>query len=382
MKETIFNVHDVVLLMTAFLCLLFALLLLTLKSNKRSSNVFLALFLIQQAAIPLDILISFGEEFRAVALSVSPNLFYLFGFGYWLEAPLLLWYVRSIIYKDYTLRFTDLVFILPFLGYLIHQIIFFYSVGSADRTIELETYELQGTEDYIHWITLLRELFRVCLGLICLFELQRYRHHLRTNVYSIGRDELSWLTLLVTGFTLLRAWSMIVVVMVILSVVFGITINFGTAGLLGNYTAFLLVSLLIFFSLGHAHVHEGIDRDPLVTDPKPIAPEYRQKVLDYIETHKPYTNTILTVDRLADQIGLPARTLSNVINRQFECNFYEFINRYRVTEAAQLLRDCPDKNILEIMQLAGFNSKATFNTFFKKQLGQTPSEFRLAANRQ
>ncbi|RBP52844.1 AraC family transcriptional regulator [Arenicella xantha] len=367
--------------MTAFLCLLFALLLLTLKSSKRTSNIFLSLFLIQQAAIPLDILISFGEEFRSVALNYSPNLFYFFSYGYWLEAPLLLWYVRSIIYKNYSLRATDLVLLVPFLAYLTHQWIYFYSVGSVDRVAELQTYQLQTTEEYIHWITLLREMFRVALGVVCLIELQRYRRHLRTNVYSADHDELAWLTILVTSFTLLRAWSMIVVSLMILSVLFGVTVNFGAAGLLGNYTAFLLVSLLIFYSLGHAHVHEGIDRDVDIAEPKPIAPEHRQNVLDYIEAHKPYTNTILTIDRLADQIGLPTRTLSNVINRQFNCNFYEFINGYRVNEATHLLSNHPEKTILEVMALAGFNSKATFNTFFKKKTGQTPSEFRANANK-
>lgn len=289
MSNTIFNIHDVILLMTAFLCILFALLLLTIKSNKRVSNIFLALFLLQHAAIPLDILISFGAEFRALALDVSPNLFYLFSFGYWLEAPLLLWYVRSIIYKDYSLRFTDLVYILPFLAYLLHQAVYFYSVGSSDRVLELAVYELGHTEQYIHFISLGRELFRVALGLLCLYELHRYRQHLRSNYYSIDKDELSWLSILVVGFTLLRAWSVLVILLVILSVIFGITFNFGIAGLAGNYTAFLLVSLMIFFSLGHANVHEGIDRDKTETtsEAKEIPQHHKQQLVKHMELRKP-----------------------------------------------------------------------------------------------
>ncbi len=364
--------------MTAFLCILFALLLLTINSNKRVSNIFLALFLLQHAAIPLDILISFGVEFRDIALNFSPNLFYLFGYGYWLEAPLLLWYVRSIIYKDYTLRFTDLVYILPFLAYLLHQIIFFYSVGESDRVTELETYELSGTEPYIHWISLSREVFRVALGVLCLIELNRYRKHLRDNFYSIGKDELSWLTILVIGFTLLRTWAVIVLLLVVLSVLYGFTVDFETAGLAGNYTAFLLVSLLIFFSLGHAHVHEGIDRDQHTpTDAKELPPaKYKERLAAHMLERKPYTNTILTLDRLAEQVGIAPRMLSTVINRQFNCNFYEFINAYRVDEAKALLHNNPNQTIMEIMHDAGFNSKATFNTFFKKIVGQTPSEYR------
>ncbi len=68
MYDVIFNTHDVVLLMTAYQCILFALLLLTIKREKYIRNVFLAFFLLQQAAIPLDILISFGAEFRHIAI--------------------------------------------------------------------------------------------------------------------------------------------------------------------------------------------------------------------------------------------------------------------------------------------------------------------------
>ena len=45
MYEVIFNTHDVVLLMTAYQCILFALLLLTLKREHYIRNVFLAFFL-------------------------------------------------------------------------------------------------------------------------------------------------------------------------------------------------------------------------------------------------------------------------------------------------------------------------------------------------
>src|SRR5690606_33274486 len=133
MEATIFNTHDVVLLMTAYQCILFAILLLTARRERRLTNTLLALFLLQQAAIPLDILISFGAEFRAIALGYSANLLYVFSFGYWLEVPLLLWFTHWIVYNDYRQTALDPIYLIPFAQYFVHQLLFHYSLDFATK---------------------------------------------------------------------------------------------------------------------------------------------------------------------------------------------------------------------------------------------------------
>ena len=66
------------------------------------------------------------------------------------------------------------------------------------------------------------------------------------------------------------------------------------------------------------------------------------------------------------------------------CNFFEFVNHYRVEEAKRLLADpqAAGKNMIDLMYDMGFNSKATFNALFKKKVGMTPSEFRKQASQQ
>ncbi|GAA6139995.1 hypothetical protein NBRC116583_37420 [Arenicella sp. 4NH20-0111] len=380
MDKTIFNIHDVVLLMTAFQCLLFAILLVSVTSVKKLSNIFLAIFLLQHVAIPMDILISFGVEFRERALAFSPNLFYVFGFGYWLEAPLMLWYVRSLIYKSYALQWSDLVYLLPFIAYLLHQCVFYFSLGSIEKTIQIEDYgNITHIPSYQHWITFCRELFRVGIGVLCLVELKRYRTHVHSKFSHIDKHELTWLTLLVTGFTVLRAWSVLVLIFVILNAVFDISADFELMGLIGNYTTFLLVSMLIFFSLGHSIAYEGLDRDE--ADESGCADVHdinlENALTQHMKSHKPFLNPTLSLDLLAKDLDMSPRLLSKVINRGFNCNFFEYINSYRVEEAVELLGvpSC-DKTILDIGFEAGFNSKTTFNSFFKKKLGFTPSEFR------
>ncbi|MDX1667550.1 MAG: helix-turn-helix domain-containing protein, partial [Saprospiraceae bacterium] len=83
-------------------------------------------------------------------------------------------------------------------------------------------------------------------------------------------------------------------------------------------------------------------------------------------------------EELAEMLDLPAKTLSQVINESLDQHFFDFINQYRIEEAKRLL--CLSKNsfttILEVMYAAGFNSKSSFNTAFKKHTGTTPSQFR------
>lgn len=386
MYQVIFNTHDVVLLMTAYQCILFAILLLTIKREKPLSNFFLAFFLLQQAAIPLDILISFGAEFRNVALSWSPNLFYVFGFGYWLEAPFLLWYTRSLIYKDYRLTKKDLVYLIPFFSYLIYQVLFYYQLELQDKQHLQEDYNLYSAPQYMNYVTLFREVFRAALGVMCILEIKRYSQHIKTNFSDIERLDLTWLKMLVIGFLAIRAWAVLVGLLILLSVSFGINTNFEIMGLTGNYTTFIMVSMLIFFGLGHSSVFEGIEvksSDTLKTEvlKDKIKDVQIQQLADVMEKEKPYLMPALTLDKLAVQLKMQPRILSHLINRHFACNFFEFINSYRVEESKRMLADplCAEKNMLDLMYDVGFNSKASFNTLFKKKVGMTPSEFRKQA---
>jgi len=387
MGSVIFNTHDVILLITAYQCILFAILLFSVKRDAYLRNIFLALFLLQQAAIPLDILISFGAEFRRVALQWSPNLFYVFGFGYWLEGPLLLWYTRSLIYKNYRLSYKDLWYLLPFFAYLIHEIVFYYSLDMHYKTLLQKQYNLFLAPQYMDFVTLFREIFRVALGVLCYIEIKRYSKHIVANFSNIDKLDLTWLKILVIGFLTIRCWAVIVICLILLSIFFGITTNFETMGLLGNYATCVFVSMLIFFGLGHSNVFEGLDSrtyaDTHKDDPAKdkIKPDQVEALNKYMEKEKPYLTPALTLDKLAAQLKMQPRVLSHLINRHFSCNFFEFINSYRVEESKRMLIDPKhhDKNMLDIMYDVGFNSKATFNTLFKKKVGMTPSEFRKRA---
>ena len=100
----------------------------------------------------------------------------------------------------------------------------------------------------------------------------------------------------------------------------------------------------------------------------------------HLVTDKPYLDRKLGVNELAKALGITKQKLTYVVNVVMETNFYGIINRYRILEAKEMLKNSHTQNykIDVISQKVGFQSKSSFNACFKKFTGHTPSEFRKA----
>ena len=379
MSTVLFNTLDLALLFTIYQCVLFAFFLVLIKKGKKQSNVLLALFLLSYAAIPLDTLINFGEAFRQFSINFSPNVFYVFGSAYWLEAMLLLFYVRSLIYKDFSFKKIDLLYLLPFALYLIYETNNWYLLDSETKIAILSGYHIETEPFYTRFINLFRECFRTFCGLLCFLELRHYQKQIKNNFADIEDVDLTWLKILIIGFLIIRVQAVLVTLGYMTSIDLHLTINYPVLGQLSNFMVMFLISFLIFFSLGVSNLFHGIDSSTLTSQEKQsIDPAQISALTIYMQEHKPYLNHLLTLDNLAAQTFMPPRQLSQVINRHFDKNFFEFINSYRIEESKMLLTKKENEKVtmLEIMAQAGFNSKATFNTFFKKVVGMTPTQFR------
>ena len=89
-----------------------------------------------------------------------------------------------------------------------------------------------------------------------------------------------------------------------------------------------------------------------------------------------YRDSEITLSKFSERLALTPHQLSEFLNKKLNSNFSSFINFYRINEAKELLIRDSDKTILSICFFTGFNSKSSFNTAFKKHVGQTPNEFR------
>jgi AraC-like DNA-binding protein len=94
-----------------------------------------------------------------------------------------------------------------------------------------------------------------------------------------------------------------------------------------------------------------------------------------MRTKQPFLDPNINIVRLARQLKVPARSVSNAVNRVSAQNFSQFVNRHRVSEACSLLSDS-SMPITEIMFEAGFQTKSTFNREFLAVVGKSPSNYR------
>ncbi len=105
---------------------------------------------------------------------------------------------------------------------------------------------------------------------------------------------------------------------------------------------------------------------------------YANQLINFMEKEKPFLDESLSVKILAEKINISPHHLSQVINSEFNQNFYTFVNTYRANEVKKELEKPENRNesILIIAYNCGFKSKSSFNIIFKKINGKTPTEYR------
>ena len=101
-------------------------------------------------------------------------------------------------------------------------------------------------------------------------------------------------------------------------------------------------------------------------------------VEDYIVNSQCFLKDNLTIIDIAEATNIHPKRISYSLNNLEQSNFNNYINKFRVQKAKELLKDDAATNlsIEGIGMEAGFHSKATFYSAFKKFEGCTPANYR------
>ena len=276
----------------------------------------------------------------------------------------------------------------PAIVILIASIIGFFIFNNEEKLALLNPDVPKGV--FIIIMRTLIPFYGITYIVLSLIEINKYHHRLKENFSEIESLKLNWLIYLIFAMTLV--W-MLEFVQIFLIDVAGKPENIFYKYI---YLAISLIMFLIVYrSLKQPQIFSEVNFNEAeeINEPKNEVEEsgYHKSGLTeekineiasslvmIMQNDKPYLKSNLSLSDLAQQNGVSAHNLSEVINTKLNKSFYDFINYFRVEEVKKMLNNVKYENysILSIGFEAGFNSKTSFNTIFKKFTGKTPSEYK------
>lgn len=232
-------------------------------------------------------------------------------------------------------------------------------------------------------------------GLVyCIWDLLLLRKHRRTIVALFSFDEkinLKWLSYVVYAYLVLFILASFLIFGATQFQLFSIENAFA---LVGITLSFMLIAFG-FYGFRQTSIFSNIDTQAIPSlnrvgsnsekvsySKSGLTPEkiesLARRLTEHMDIEKPFLDENLNLSLLAVQSEISQPHLSQVINQRFRMNFYDFVNHYRIEEAKKKLSSS-DFNHLSVLGIAfecGFKSKSSFNRYFKKYTGESPSEFK------
>ncbi|HEY1060478.1 MAG TPA: AraC family transcriptional regulator [Daejeonella sp.] len=346
------------------LCLLSVLLLFNITRVNTVANRWLAAFYLFLAFA------LFQQFIYKLGLAMESQLFiHILELTRWALAPC--FYLSIVYFVDPGKKSLKLLaHFIPALGFLIFSLLFIMP-GIHDPATPSEL------PHYLGFIFRYFSIVQIIIYWILSFRLiASHTRNIRLIASTIESIDLFWIKQLLFGTLLL-------------TVIRIVSYNGGLISLINPVLYCLGIFFIAFFSLRQGIIYpvtaaelpeitsmlkRNNNRERLSTDQ---VNELKSKVVLILEERKLFLDPSLTLADLSREVGIGIHELSYIINNGLNKNFYNLINEMRVEEAKKILLSEKIKysDMIGIAIEAGFNSKTTFNTTFKKLTGQTPTDF-------
>ena len=362
---------------------LFVSLVLFTKANKQGSDFVLMAWLLTISFKMMILLISaeHGEFFdNQFSIGLIPLTF----------GPFLFLYTKNLLYRRWFFKSRDFLHYTPFIFFTFLYFTFFKGKLSFDN-------HMFFLDDGYLWVRLMYSIaFMSSVSYYTFLTLKilgRHRKQLKDRFSFLSEsNELNWLY--------------------VLTAIFGITyflyFSLGTYNVLMKqgffdiaYTSDVFLTILAFsvsyFGIKQPYLFKVIPEENeefmalkkknesktkyknsnLTEEQKQ---EYVKHIFTFMDEERPFINAELTVQDLSKQLNISRHHLTELLNNDIGKNFFTFINEYRVEEVKRRLLDARFEHltIVAIAFESGFNSKSTFNSIFKQNTGNTPSQWKTA----
>jgi len=315
-------------------------------------------------------------------LGLGAPLPFLFG-------PLLYLYIVALTRPAARLEPRWLIHGIPFAAFVLYMLQIFYLHTGGEKIAMVRAYGAGDIPVGLRLLEFVRLVQAVCYLAASWVALRRYGRKIEGYFSDVARIDLRWLRAMVVAHAVV--WSIVVVSGLLQAG------GVAPASLHGFSRAIQVASALVifatgYFSLWQPTLFEKAQASRAAEPPPRPLPKYQRnrledeeaeaiarKVTARMTERKLYRDGSLTLQALADEVGVTPHMLSQVLNLHLRKSFFVFVNSYRTEELMRALSDPRqrDRGVLELALEAGFNSKSTLNSFFKRYTGLTPSEFRM-----
>jgi len=370
--------------MSVFVSLLLAFFLLTVKTENKLANRLFTLYLLFFAIDNIGIFLTEDlikshlnlEFFRWSISSLIIPAFYL--------------YIVSVCFTDFRLKTKHLLHLIPF---VITNVVFVFRLYFLNKAEKMQFYDHRSEFPELYDFQLVLALQIIFYSIAVFLVLKKYREIFQENYTNPKTSIFKWLFQI----------STVLFTLYYLSIAKNVLRYTDTedlwiwANVVMQFLVLIITCWFVLKALNHPELFRGIDSKLQLT--KDILPKENEYVTgtktsqndlirtqistlkQYMTEKEPFLDPSLTIQQLANQIEIPVRDLSVLINHHMEQHFFDFVNEYRIQKAMTILRNPlkSDLTVLEILYEVGFNSKSSFNTSFKKYTNLTPTAYRNAS---
>lgn len=292
-----------------------------------------------------------------------------------LHGVILYFYATALIRKKSLPVHWYLFNFLPFLILLTLAIPFY--IQSPEQKVEIFQNEGKGFEWYMPIQMGIIVISGIGYSWATLKLVKNYQKRLQDQFSDVQGQMLKWLEYLAIGLGLI--W--------VLAFFFEEEVIFSGVVLFVLFIGIFGINQVPVFNTG---VMDEVQKPNLGASPDDSSPQYARSGLDenkaitikgkleaLMQKEKPFTNPELTLRELASMLDIPPNQLSQVINSVYHKSFYVYINGLRIQEflAVAMLPQNQNYTFLAIAFDCGFNSKTTFNKYFRLETGKTPTEY-------
>jgi AraC-like DNA-binding protein len=303
-----------------------------------------------------------------------------------LHGPFLYYYVLTLVFDKRQNNWKDLFHLIPIVLFNLYILISSFNPAISEK-LNIEKVSPGDNPPLIFSFFLI--ITAISGTVYLLFTIRLFKKldlNIFNNFSNSANIDLFWVRKLVLVFGII--WTSLICVTVIHHVFHMFSMVFCTDGLFLSLSVFVI--LIGYFGLKQKVIFTSeaiiIAKEKTKIQTKysgsrlsdSEAKKYSEKITDYMKSAKPYLNPDLSLPQLATELNISSHYLSQVINEQFNLNFFDFVNGYRVAAFKEKITDREFRNysLLGIALECGFNSKSAFNRIFKQNTGLTPSQFK------